>query len=313
MDITPDKVVCFSLPGLMRVRPFYWFVVSFYGMYLIRRHKVSLILNYNIFPHGFNAFLASLFTGKPVIFAEINEDTIKYHQKKAVRPLIRAILGNAARILVPGSKTEGYWKKNGFAKMIQLHSTVNTDFFKPEPAVIKQFDFIYIGEFDMNKRPDLILEAFVRVRESGIPAKMLMIGFGVLEEKLHHLAKENKVQDSVTFQKTNQPLEYLHASKIFVMASRSEGLPCALLESMACGLIPIVPDVGDICDVVKTGKNGIIYDGTKEQLGLRMKEIYLNYKDLAEMRHNARETIVRHHSYQTATSRWNDLLDSIEK
>ncbi len=102
----------------MKVRPFYWFVVAFYGIYLIKRHKVSLILNYNIFPHGFNAFFAWLFTRRPVIFAEINEDTIRYHKKPLVRPLINAILSNASFIAVPGSRTENYWKQKGYSNLV---------------------------------------------------------------------------------------------------------------------------------------------------------------------------------------------------
>ncbi len=311
MEISQDKVVCHSLPGLMRVRPFYWFLVTFYGMYLIRKYKVTIILNYNIFPHGFNAFFASLFTRRPVIFAEINEDTICYHKKPLVRPLINAILSNAAYILVPGSRTENYWRKNGYSNLVTLHSTVNTKFFTPDNSVKKKYDFLYIGEFDTNKRPDLILEAFAGLRKEGVPANLCMIGFGTVLPKLREMIKANDLGDCVTLIKTNTVLDYLHQSKIFLMASRSEGLPCALMESMACELIPIVPDVGDIADVVKLKENGILYDGSLSALQSWMKEIFLHYDELGLMRANARNTIIAGHSYETATSKWDHLLEGI--
>jgi glycosyltransferase involved in cell wall biosynthesis len=311
MEISQEKVVCIPLPGLMKVRPFYWFVVPFYGIYLIKRYNVSLILNYNIFPHGFNAFFASLFTRRPVIFAEINEDTIRYHKKQLTRPLIKAILSNASYIAVPGSRAESYWRRNGFSRLTSLHSTINTEVFKPNNIIKKSYDFIFIGVFDKNKRPDLILEAFAELRREGINATLCMIGYGSLLRSLQEKTKEYDLGDFVTFVKTNNVLEYLHRSKIFVMASLSEGIPCALMESMACELIPIVPDVGDIGDVVQMWQNGIIYDGTLSGLRTWMKDIFLQYDDLTYMRTNARNTIITGHSYSVATSKWDNLLRRI--
>jgi glycosyltransferase involved in cell wall biosynthesis len=312
MEVRQEKVVCYSLPGLMKIRPFYWFVVPFYGIYLINRYHVTLILNYNIFPHGFNAFFASLFTCCPVIFSEINEDTIHYHSKPLVRPLITAILSHARYLTVPGSRTKHYWEKNGYQKIATLHSTIDTDFFKPDNSIVKSFDFIYIGEFNKNKRPDLILECLAELRNEGIKATLCIIGFGSLLDTMKKIISENDLHDCVTFVSTNNVIEYIHRSRIFVMASLSEGIPCALMESMACELLAVVPDVGDIADVVKLNQNGIIYDGSREELKKWMKEILLHYDDFAHMRMNARSTIINEHSYQTATTRWDNLLTKIE-
>jgi glycosyltransferase involved in cell wall biosynthesis len=311
MEIKQDKVVCMPLPGLMRIRPFYWFFVAVYGIYLIRKLKVTLILSYNIFPHGFNAYFASLFTRKPVIFAEINEDTIAYHQKPIVRPLILRILNNARYILVPGSKTGSYWKAGGFNKMVILHSTINTDVFKPNASIAKEFDFLYIGVYDSNKRPDMILDAFAALREEGIQARICMIGFGPLGEVLLEKAKSLRIEDRVVFHNTGDVIDYINKSRIFVMASLSEGIPCAMMESMACEVIPIVPDVGDIKDVVKFNENGILYDGSYSELKRWMKDILTRYPQLDDMKKRARKTIVEGHSYAVATSRWDNLLGQI--
>jgi glycosyltransferase involved in cell wall biosynthesis len=311
MEIHHEKVVCIPLPGLMKVRPFYWFVVAFYGIYLIKRYKVTLILNYNIFPHGFNAFFASLLTKKPVIFAEINEDTIHYHKHRLIRPLISSILSNAIFITVPGSSTEHYWNKNGFGNTVKLHSTINSELFIPDNSVKTIYDFLYIGEFDQNKRPDLILEAFIRLRKKGIKTTICFIGFGLLEQHLLARIKEVGLEDCAFLVKTNSVLKYIQQSKIFLMASLSEGIPCALMETMACGLIPIVTPAGDIADVIKHGVNGIIHDGSLDDFSGKMEEVLFNYLNLQQMRMNARKTIVESHSYEVATNSWNSLLKRI--
>jgi glycosyltransferase involved in cell wall biosynthesis len=311
MEINQDKVLCLSLPGIMKVRPFYWFVVAFYGIWLIKRYNVSLILNYNIFPHGFNAWFASLFTKRPVIFAEINEDTIKYHRKILLKPVINTILSNASYITVPGSVTEDYWKRNGFSKIFKLHSTIDTDLFLPDHRAGKRYDFIFIGEFDSNKRPDLILDAFIEIRGMGIDVSMCFIGFGKLKKSLEDSIFKNGINNYVSIVETNNVLEHLHGSRVLVMASLSEGLPCAMLEAMSCELIVLVPPVGNISDVVKNGVNGFLHDNTQKDIVKYMIETHNSFNSLDNLKRKARETIIEEHSFPTAVKKWDELLAEI--
>jgi glycosyltransferase involved in cell wall biosynthesis len=313
VDLEENKIICKSIPKFFRIRPFYWFFVPFYGIYLIRKYHVTLILNYNIFPHGFNAFFSSLFTRLPVIFAEINEDTINYHKRHYIRPVINAILSNAKIITVPGSRIRKYWVKNGYEKIVNLHSTINTDIFVPDGKITKVYDFIYIGEFNQNKRPDLILEAFYSLRSNGINASMCMIGFGKMADILKKKIELYDLSNCVSLIRSNNVLEFLHKSKIFLMASMSEGIPCAMMEAMACELIVIVPPVGDIADVIQHKENGYLHNNSKEELMHHMMYVYNNYDDLYPLRKKARETIINEHSYNVAREKWNTLLSNIDK
>jgi glycosyltransferase involved in cell wall biosynthesis len=307
VKIDYPKIDCIAIPGIFKFRPLYWIFVPIYGIYLIKRNHVSLILNYNIFPHGFNAFFASIFTRRPVIFSEINEDTIKYHQKFYLKPIINSILSNARYITVPGSRTQNYWLKSGFSNVTKLHSTINIDYFTPSNE-FKTIDFIYIGEFDENKRPEYILEAFVAVRETVLNASLCLIGYGEKQPLLEKKISAYNLNDSISIVKSNDVLAYLRRSKIFVMASLTEGIPCALLESMSCELIAVVPAVGDIADVIDHGVNGFIHNNNKEELIKYMTYSLENYNSLDILRISARETIINGHSYKVAIAKWNELL-----
>ena len=50
--------------------------------------------------------------------------------------------------------------------------------------------------------------------------------------------------------------DWLVRSKIFVLASDSEGLSLAVMEAMICGLPAVVSSTGDLGDLVEDGVNG---------------------------------------------------------
>lgn len=312
LDIVEDKITCLNLPWILRQRPIYWFLTSFYGVMLMRKYNADMILSYNIFPHGFNAYLASKITGVRAIFSEINEDTKRYYRYIIPRILIKLIMNNAKVICVPGKQTANFWNSKGFNKTFALHSTIDVDTFKPENKKEKIYDYIFVGVFNRNKRPDLILDAFYEVQKKRPDATLCIIGFGDMEDGLKKRIEQFRLKQNVTLIRTGDVLEYYHKSRIFIMASLSEGLPCAMMEAMATELIVIVPAVGDIPDVIEHKTNGYLFNNSKEELIRFMDEVYTNYTSSDLLRSKARATIVKGHSYQVATEKWNELLENIK-
>ena len=308
LKLYEDKITCLNLPWILRQRPIYWIITAIYGVFLIKKYKTNLILNYNIFPHGFNAYLASKITRQQVIFSEINEDTMKYYQQKTSRFLIKNILKNASVICTPGKYTSSFWNNQGFDRTTLLHSTIDTKKFKPDITQKKTYDFIYIGEFDDNKRPDLILEAFYQIHTVIPSSTLCMIGYGKMEKFLKDQIDLLKLGSVVTLLKSNDALTYLQQSKVLVLASLSEGLPCVIMEAMACELLVVVPPVGNITDIVKHGVNGFLHDNSKNGLVKCMFDAIINFENYNSNRAVARETIMNEHSYEVATDKWDHLL-----
>jgi glycosyltransferase involved in cell wall biosynthesis len=73
--------------------------------------------------------------------------------------------------------------------------------------------------------------------------RLAIIGDGPLREELEALARELGIASRVDWLGyRDNPIPYLRAAKFFVLTSRFEGSPNALLEAMACGLASVVSD-----------------------------------------------------------------------
>lgn len=97
---------------------------------------------------------------------------------------------------------------------------------------------VNVGRISYQKRQDLLLQAFARVRKD-IDARLVIIGSGD-QKSLQNLANKLDVGNSVYFTGFQKnPWKWISKSDLFVLSSVWEGLPCVLSESMALSL-PIV-------------------------------------------------------------------------
>jgi glycosyltransferase involved in cell wall biosynthesis len=103
------------------------------------------------------------------------------------------------------------------------------------------------------------------------------------------------------------PLVY-RAIDVCLVASRQEGGPKAVLESMASGVPILTTRVGQATDLVRNGENGFIVDvEDAEGLAGWLERIHAGI-DLGPLREAARAT-AEAHSYEALTPRWRQLLD----
>jgi glycosyltransferase involved in cell wall biosynthesis len=114
-----------------------------------------------------------------------------------------------------------------------------------------------VGNFTAKKDHATMLDAFAVVRHALPGAQLVMVGSGPLEADLRRRAAQPDLAGGVLFTGTRDDVErLLPGFDVFVMSSRFEGLPIALLEAMNAGVAPVVTRVGGIPEVVLDGENG---------------------------------------------------------
>jgi glycosyltransferase involved in cell wall biosynthesis len=112
--------------------------------------------------------------------------------------------------------------------------------------------FVFVGRLAPVKNVVGLISAFLDVESrTGSGARLIVVGDGeersACEEVLRAHACGRRVS-LVGAQSDTRP--YLAAADVFVMNSRSEGTPRALLEAMAMGLPGICPALGGIPDLL---------------------------------------------------------------
>ena len=119
------------------------------------------------------------------------------------------------------------------------------------------FTLLYVGRLAAVKNHALLLNAF-RVALSSMPdLRLWMVGDGSERNALEHLAGELGITAEVTF--WGQQLDvapFFSAADVFVMSSKSEGLPMSLLQALSLGLPAIVTDVGGMAEIVRLANAG---------------------------------------------------------
>lgn len=91
---------------------------------------------------------------------------------------------------------------------------------------------IAIGRFTAQKRLDLLIRAFARMKTAD--TQLILLGDGPDRESLHQLVSSLGLQDRVTMPGFVPNVEgWLHQADLFVLPSKYEGLPAVVLEAMA--------------------------------------------------------------------------------
>ena len=114
-----------------------------------------------------------------------------------------------------------------------------------------------VGRLSREKGFDLLLQALVTVRERFPEVKLILVGAGSEEQALKSLSHELGLEATVCFTgHVDPPYTFFPSTTLFVLPSRHEGMPNALLEAAAAGL-PLVatPASGGVVDLLR-GRRG---------------------------------------------------------
>ena len=132
---------------------------------------------------------------------------------------------------------------------------------KYDYAEEKQYDFICVARFSKQKNHALLIEAFNSYLKKHPDSKLLLVGDGELIEECKDQVRKLQISKNIIFLgHTESAVNLMNKSKCFVLSSIYEGNPISILEAMSVGIPIIAPSVGGIPDVIKNGRNGLLFE-----------------------------------------------------
>jgi glycosyltransferase involved in cell wall biosynthesis len=137
----------------------------------------------------------------------------------------------------------------------------------------------------------------------------LVVGEGDLRSLLEAEVKRLDLDDNVIFTGLRRDVpRLLKTIDLFVMSSRWEGLPIALLEAMACGVAPLSTSVGGIPGVIEDGVNGaLVESGDIAAMAEQLERLIASPELRTRLGARAKEDVLRCYDVQRTAEAYDAL------
>lgn len=214
-------------------------------------------------------------------------------------------------VVTMGSRAKAFFRNHGVEGDIRvIPGGIDAERFGTG-GVPPEWDVVFVGRLVPVKEVDLLLRALSLVKRELPGVRAAIVGDGPLRRELEAKAEALGLGGSVEFlgQRTDV-FSILERSRVFALTSMTEGLSLALMEAMAAGLPAVVPDVGDLGDLVRNGENGyLVGDRSPGSFAGRIAAILKDEGLRRDFSEAARSAMASHETARAARQ-WDSVLAS---
>lgn len=185
-------------------------------------------------------------------------------QAVTVQSAIRRLFHAADLVVVLGE----FWR--GFvvdelgvapAKVIEVSNGVPDPGRSATPEIMP-VRIVFAGAVGERKGTDVLLHALARLRDDGAAFHCDILGDGEVDRYVA-MARDLRLQGAVTFhgwQDMDAVRAAMAGASLFVLPSRAENQPVAILEAMAIGLPVVASRIGAIPEQIEHGVTGLLVE-----------------------------------------------------
>jgi glycosyltransferase involved in cell wall biosynthesis len=260
---------------------------------------------------------ALLGTGTPVIISERTDP--RHHRVGRIWHLFRRALYPLADALVVQTDAVRSWAESIVAiRKIRVIPNLVRGFSALDVPLLAETShsrktLIAMGRLIPAKGFDLLLEAFARSGGVNLGWRLLILGEGPERGNLEVLTKERGLEGYVQLPGVVlEPAHWLRQADLFVLSSRYEGFPNALLEAMACGLPVIAFDCeSGPAEIIRHEVDGLLVP--PENVTVLAETLQRLMQDEMERRRLAIHALEVEQRFSQAAimDRWEELIDAV--
>lgn len=260
---------------------------------ILRRGAAIVHVNTSFVPRGYWRDLANVVTAKLCgarVVYQVHGGAApdRFFAHPLLKGFLRATLRLPDALVVLGTaQLEAYRAFVPGTNVVAIPNGIDFERRERSPNANAPLRLLYIGRLAPRKGLGETLAAVAAARSSGVPVPLVIAGAGPEEPLLRQQVSDYGLEDAVTFAGPaygEDKKKLLAEADVLILASYSEGLPYALLEAMAAGVVPVVTPVGAIADVVQHGVHGVFVPvGDAGAIAAAIRELACERERLARM------------------------------
>ena len=179
---------------------------------------------------------------------------------EACRQSLPPTLQRRAQVLVHGIELEPI--RDATRCRNELRQSVRAELGVPDDEVLA----MTVAGLRWPKGYDVLLPAARATLDRGAAVRFVAVGDGTLRQDLEALHASLSLDEHFVFLGEREDVpRLLAAADVFVIPSRQEGLPLALMEAASSGLPIVATDVGELPNVLTSGINALIVPAEEPQ------------------------------------------------
>jgi glycosyltransferase involved in cell wall biosynthesis len=262
--------------GLRRLAKFPY--ITDLSMYLWRRRRTFDVVHchmasFELIP----SVLIAQRSGLPVVVKiacsgpEGDVQRLRSGEGGVLGPIAALLLGRVSAIAAPSRHIERELGEQGFANRYYIPNGVDVGQFRPGceservearrrlGLPLDRMVVGFLGRLHRQKAVDVLIRAWAASALAAAGAVLCLAGQGREEISLRRIAEAvGPARDSIKFVGLVEPSQFLRALDAYVLPSRFEGMPNALLEAMASGLACVGTRIGGTEDAIEQGISGLL-------------------------------------------------------
>ncbi|TMB97888.1 MAG: glycosyltransferase family 4 protein [Chloroflexi bacterium] len=185
----------------------------------------------------------------------LGSDIHTWARRPLVGSLVRRVLRDAHHRFADGIELGKEVERISGRDCVFMPTTRKLPTAAPLPHPLnKGINFLFVGRLEAVKGADVIVDAMLRVLESGADASLVMCGAGSMQATLEARVNAAGKGDRIAFLSSQHAAviaAYMASCDCLVIPSRNESIPIVFSEALQAGLPMLVTDVGDMGELAR--------------------------------------------------------------
>ena len=234
-------------------------------------------------------------------------------ESKRERLFRNYIAGKSDAIMIQNEEQGEYFSEELHKKLIVVNNPISQNFINSakESYTNEVCTVVTAGRLEPQKDHTFLIRAFAKSFADKPQIKLYIYGEGKLKQKLEALIEELSLKDRVFLMgRAINIVEVLQKADLFVLTSKYEGMPNALMEAMMVGVPCISSDCKTgPCSLINNQVNGLLYsNGNEMDLIRKFKWCVSNPQQLSSIGKEARRFMLENYT----EARMTESIDRIK-